>query len=98
MSKRHLLESFAFNNNLNLKKEYYECTKLYLSINVDSTCLHLDLIRLILFVFSFQFKENDAKKKENILLTSTKNSVTTLTMNTPKKLNGWTQEMMMAMR
>ncbi len=36
-----------------MKKEYYECTKLYLSINVDSTCLDLDLIRLILFVWSY---------------------------------------------
>jgi len=36
------------------------------------------------------FKRKDA----DILLSSHKNNVTTLTMNQPKKLNGWTLEMM----
>ncbi len=33
----------------------------------------------------------------NIFLVSTKNGVTTMTMNTPKKLNGWTGKMMRAL-
>jgi len=47
---------------------------------------------------SLRLKEKDSKQKEDILLCSTKNNVTTLTMNTPKKLNGWTQEMMLALK
>jgi len=37
-------------------------------------------------------------KDEDILLSSHKNNVTTLTMNQPKKLNGWTMEMMRKMK
>lgn len=33
-----------------------------------------------------------------LLLSSTKNAVTTLTMNHPRRLNGWTEEMMEALR
>lgn len=38
------------------------------------------------------------KFNPNLILTSTTNSVTTLTMNDPKKLNGWTGEMMTTLR
>jgi enoyl-CoA hydratase/carnithine racemase len=48
--------------------------------------------------FFSQLKDKESKQKEDILLCSTKNNVTTLTMNTPKKLNGWTQEMMLALK
>ena len=37
-------------------------------------------------------------KDDDILLSSHKNNVTTLTMNQPKKLNGWTLEMMKKMK
>ena len=40
----------------------------------------------------------DPKDMKDILLTSTKNGVTTMTMNTPKKLNGWTGPMMLALK
>ena len=33
-----------------------------------------------------------------LILSSTKNSVTTLTMNDPKKLNGWSGPMMITLR
>ncbi len=35
---------------------------------------------------------------DDVLLVETKNGVTTMTMNTPKKLNGWTEPMLMAIR
>lgn len=35
---------------------------------------------------------------DSLLLTSTRDGVTTLTMNDPRRLNGWTQEMMTALR
>jgi len=38
------------------------------------------------------------KANSNLILTSTSNSVTTLTMNDPKKLNGWTGPMMVTLR
>jgi hypothetical protein len=34
----------------------------------------------------------------NLILTSVKNNVATLTMNDPKKLNGWTGPMMLTLR
>jgi 1,4-dihydroxy-2-naphthoyl-CoA synthase len=40
------------------------------------------------------FSTTSLKRKDDILLSSHKNNVTTLTMNQPKKLNGWTMEMM----
>ena len=36
--------------------------------------------------------------KESLLLKSYKNGVATIIMNRPKQLNGWTQEMMYALR
>lgn len=36
--------------------------------------------------------------KESLLLKSYKNGVTTIIMNRPKQLNGWTSEMMLALR
>ena len=36
--------------------------------------------------------------RPDLVLTATKNHVTTLTMNDPKKLNGWTGEMMVTMQ
>lgn len=47
---------------------------------------------------SHMLKDKDSKPKADILLSSTKNSVTTVTMNTPKKLNGWTQDMLLAIK
>ena len=41
---------------------------------------------------------SEMKKTEDILLKTRKNGVTTLTMNQPKQLNGWTGPMMMAIR
>jgi len=38
------------------------------------------------------------KVDPNLVLSSTKNKVTTLTMNDPKKLNGWTGSMMLTLR
>ena len=39
-----------------------------------------------------------SKPPKDILLSTNKNGVTTLTMNQPKKLNGWTGPMMMALK
>ena len=39
-----------------------------------------------------------AGKTSSLLLKSTENGVTTLTMNNPKRLNGWTGAMMTALR
>ena len=38
------------------------------------------------------------KLKEPLVLNSTVNSVTTLTMNNPKKLNGWTEDMLLTLQ
>ena len=47
------------------------------------------------FVARVAFYSTDKpKNKEPIVLQSTLNSVTTLTMNNPKKLNGWTEDML----
>ncbi len=61
------------------------------------------IVVVLIVVVSFKLfqcsKDGGGKKpKEDILLWSTKNSVTTLTMNTPKKLNGWTQDMLLALK
>ena len=48
---------------------------------------------------NIRFKSDSAPKvPKDILLTANKNGVTTLTMNQPKKLNGWTGPMMIALR
>jgi len=39
-----------------------------------------------------------SKIDPNMVLSSTKNNVTTLTMNDPKKLNGWTEPMMLTLQ
>jgi len=43
-------------------------------------------------------KSQSPKKPKEYILTSKKNGVTTLTMNNPRKLNGWTLEMMNAFK
>ena len=50
-------------------------------------------------VCNVRHKSNESKKvPKDILLYSNKNGVTTLTMNQPKKLNGWTGPMMLALK
>merc|ERR1719367_813527 len=45
-----------------------------------------------------QKSDSDSKTQKDILLYTHKNGVTTLTMNQPKKLNGWTGPMMLALK
>ena len=51
--------------------------------------LNLKLMSLITILVQVNMK---------LILSSTKNSVTTLTMNDPKKLNGWSGPMMITLR
>jgi len=48
--------------------------------------------------FAMTDKSNQASTHKSILLTDKKDGVTTLTMNVPKRLNGWTMEMLDALR
>lgn len=50
------------------------------------------------FHISSASKSKMGKADPNLVLSSTKNNVTTLTMNDPKKLNGWTGPMMLTLR
>ena len=43
-------------------------------------------------------KDGGKDKNKDLLLVKTVNGVTTMTMNNPKKLNGWTEDMLLTLQ
>ena len=69
---------------------------------ISSRCgslLQLQLVKVSgCYSLSTSSVSHKSNKNENLILLQTKNQVTTVTMNNPKKLNGWTSSMMGRLR